>query len=98
MAVLAPFLVPDSFDVPKQFKGTRYQRVPLGPASLMLRVNDDGCGFDIEKTIPLGAGHFALIGMRERAERIGASFTPKSRPGEGTEIRVEVPASAMGER
>ena len=64
----------------------------------MLRANDDGCGFDMEKTIPLGAGRFGLIGMRERAERIGASFTLKSRLGEGTEILVEVPASAMGER
>ena len=32
VALLAQFFVPNSFDVPKQFKGTGYQLVPLGPA------------------------------------------------------------------
>ena len=42
-----------------------------GPDCLMLSVRDDGSGFDTEKIIPLGVGHYGLTGMRERAERIG---------------------------
>jgi signal transduction histidine kinase len=40
-----------------------------------------------------------LIGMRERAERIGGHLTLNSRPGCGTELLVEVPlgAHARGE-
>ena len=61
---------------------------------LALRVRDDGSGFDTEKTVPLGVGHYGLTGMRERAERIGGRMILKSRPGEGTELLVEVPFSA----
>ncbi|MCM3870713.1 MAG: histidine kinase [Pyrinomonadaceae bacterium] len=62
-----------------------------GPDCLMLSVRDDGSGFDTEKIIPLGVGHYGLTGMRERAERIGGRLTLKSKLGEGTELLVEVP-------
>ena len=65
------------------------------PDSLALRVRDDGRGFDPEHLSPSGNGHYGLIGMRERAERIGGHLTLKSRQGEGTELLVEVP---IGER
>jgi ligand-binding sensor domain-containing protein/two-component sensor histidine kinase len=61
------------------------------PDRLLLRVHDDGCGFNTENIIPLSVGHYGLIGMRERAERIGGQMRLKSRPGEGTELFVEVP-------
>jgi two-component sensor histidine kinase len=64
------------------------------PDSLALRVRDDGQGFDPAGLHPSGSGHYGLIGMRERAERIGGHFTLDSRPGEGTELRVEVPIGA----
>ncbi|MGB7759689.1 MAG: two-component regulator propeller domain-containing protein [Bryobacteraceae bacterium] len=69
------------------------------PDSLALRVRDDGRGFDPEKLCPSGSGHYGLIGMRERAERIGGHLTLHSRQGEGTELLVEVPigAKARGE-
>jgi signal transduction histidine kinase len=35
-------------------------------------------------------GGFGLLGMTERAERIGAQLTIKSAPGQGTEIVVSV--------
>ena len=62
-----------------------------GPDYLMLSVRDDGSGFDTEKIIPLGVGHYGLTGMRERAERIGGRLTLKSKLGEGTELLVELP-------
>jgi signal transduction histidine kinase len=58
---------------------------------LLLCVRDDGSGFDTERIIPLGVGHYGLTGMRERAERIGGRLTLKSTIGQGTELLVEVP-------
>jgi signal transduction histidine kinase/ligand-binding sensor domain-containing protein len=59
--------------------------------ALALRVRDDGRGFDPDSLSPALSGHYGLIGMRERAERIGGHLTLTSRPGEGTELLVEVP-------
>jgi len=61
------------------------------PRSLTLSVRDDGCGFDPERLNPAGSGRYGLLGMRERAERIGGRLTLHSSPGEGTELVVEVP-------
>ncbi len=73
--------------------GARTIKVELryGHDSLVLYVSDDGSGFDTEKIIPLGVGHYGLTGMRERAERIGGKLTLKSKLGQGTELLVEVP-------
>ena len=58
---------------------------------LVLCVRDDGSGFDTERIIPLGVGHYGLTGMRERAERIGGRLTLTSAIGHGTELLLEVP-------
>ncbi|MEH2091852.1 PAS domain-containing protein [Nostoc sp.] len=52
----------------------------------ILRVKDDGRGFGVGST-PLSGG-FGLLGMSERAERIGAQLTIQSQPEQGTEIIV----------
>jgi signal transduction histidine kinase len=65
---------------------------------LALRVRDDGHGFDPETLTLTGSGHYGLIGMRERAERIGGHLTLNSRQGEGTELLVEVPIGARARR
>jgi PAS domain S-box-containing protein len=54
----------------------------------ILRVRDDGRGFGVGST-PVSGG-FGLLGMSERAERIGAQLSIQSRPGQGTEIVVVV--------
>jgi two-component system, NarL family, sensor kinase len=54
----------------------------------LLRVKDDGQGFGVG-SIPSSDG-FGLLGMSERAERIGAQLTLRSQPGQGTEIIVTV--------
>jgi len=66
--------------------------IKLGVESkhLTLRVSDDGCGFD-PRPLSDTEGHFGLIGMQERARRIGAIFQVSSRPGEGTTVEVTVP-------
>jgi PAS domain S-box-containing protein len=52
----------------------------------ILRVKDDGRGFGVG-SIPLSSG-FGLLGMSERAERIGAQLMIQSQPEQGTEIVV----------
>jgi signal transduction histidine kinase len=50
-----------------------------------LRIRDDGLGFDPE-SIHLNAGHFGLLGMRERARQMQATLNIVSSPGTGTEV------------
>ena len=59
--------------------------------SACLRIADDGQGFEREGALSSRTGHFGLIGMRERAERMGGEFKLTCRPCEGTEIKVSVP-------
>ncbi len=59
-----------------------------GIDKLIMRVADNGKGFDSNNTVPLSVGHYGLIGMRERAERIGGELTLSSEPGKGTELIV----------
>lgn len=61
-----------------------------------LRVRDDGRGFDAESLPPPTSGHFGLFGMRERADKLNAELLIRSRPGGGTEIRLEVPLTVNG--
>jgi signal transduction histidine kinase len=65
------------------------------PAKVSLRVTDDGVGFDTANSSLTCSGHFGLLDMSERAEKMGGRFTMISAPGQGAEIRVEV--SAKGE-
>lgn len=58
---------------------------------LRLRVEDDGKGFDPLDAFSALGGHFGLIGMRERAERLGGELKLYSRPGAGTQVEVVVP-------
>ncbi|NES96029.1 MAG: PAS domain S-box protein, partial [Desertifilum sp. SIO1I2] len=53
-----------------------------------LRVKDNGQGFGVG-SIPSSKG-FGLLGMSERAERIGAQLTIRSQPGQGTEMIVTI--------
>ncbi len=55
-----------------------------------LTVIDNGCGFQTDDAFAAMGGHFGLIGIRERAERIGGEFRLDSRPDAGTEVEVSV--------
>jgi signal transduction histidine kinase len=66
-----------------------------GSAPVRLAIADDGQGFQIDA---IGEGRFGLISMRERAAAVGARLQVHSKPGQGTEIVVEWPDSAPGER
>ena len=58
---------------------------------LYLRIKDNGHGFEPKDVFSALGGHFGLIGMRERAERLGGELRLASNPGEGTEVEVSVP-------
>jgi len=55
----------------------------------VLRVKDNGQGFEISSNLSVGNG-FGLLGMSQRAERIGAQLAIHSQLGQGTEIVVSV--------
>jgi signal transduction histidine kinase len=57
---------------------------------VILRVTDDGRGFDQTAAPGAEAGHFGLQGMRERAAALG-TITIESSPGGGTTVEVGVP-------
>jgi len=59
---------------------------------LTIVIKDDGRGIDPAILRSGREGHWGLQGMRERAERIGAQLTLRSREGAGTEIDLTLPA------
>ena len=61
-------------------------RLSYQSEGVTLEIIDDGTGFDTAGKPP--AGHFGLMGMRERANKIQADFFIHSSPGIGTTIRV----------
>lgn len=68
----------------------RQVRVSLhfSDAAVLLKVHDDGRGFDPRGSRP---GHYGLVNMRERANKVGGEVTVESAPGQGTEVAFRVP-------
>jgi signal transduction histidine kinase len=60
------------------------------PESVLLKISDDGRGFDASASHP---GHFGLESMRGRAAAIEGDLTIASGAGGGTIVQVEVPAN-----
>lgn len=56
---------------------------------VVLCVTDDGPGFD--PNLEPESGGFGLVGMSQRAERLGGQLTVVSRPGHGTIVTVWAP-------
>jgi len=55
---------------------------------VILRVVDDGVGFDMEKT---HTSSYGLQNMKERAHEVGGTFKIVSLPNQGTQLEVKVP-------
>ncbi len=59
-----------------------------------LRVSDNGQGLPAHiAEAGQREGHWGLVGMKERAEAMGAQFQLKSVPGEGTCLQLKMPIS-----
>ena len=63
-----------------------------GEGAIVVRIADDGRGFDPE-ALP-GSHGIGLLGMRERLRLVHGRLNVSSRPGAGTEITVTVPLHA----
>jgi len=61
-----------------------------GP-NVWLRIIDDGRGFEPHDTFSPVGGHFGLIGMRERAERLSGELHLTTGAGKGTRVEMRVP-------
>ena len=73
--------------------GARSIRVALGyePRGVRLTVEDDGRGFTVDPHGRSHGGHWGLLGMRERAERVEGQLVVRSAEGTGTTIELQVP-------
>jgi ligand-binding sensor domain-containing protein/signal transduction histidine kinase len=58
---------------------------------LQVEIKDDGRGFDLSTLNSSNGQHYGLIGMRERADKLGGRLFLISAPGEGTQVRLKVP-------
>ncbi len=69
-------------------------RLSLRPGDdhrLVLAIEDDGLGFQTDRT---RWGHHGLAGMKHRVQMCGGEFTLASQPGAGTRIEVRIPLTA----
>jgi signal transduction histidine kinase len=69
-------------------------RLERTPEAAVLTVQDDGTGFD--PSLVSGA-KLGLIGMRQRAERLGGAMEISSSPGAGTCVSVVLPIAVSAE-
>jgi nitrate/nitrite-specific signal transduction histidine kinase len=69
-------------------------RIGTRDGKVVLEVEDDGRGFDLD-TVGFNHG-MGLANMRDRAEELGGSIEIRSEPGRGTLVKVEVAADGSG--
>jgi signal transduction histidine kinase len=75
-------------------------RVAMRAGQLSVLVVDDGAGFDVAAGLAASSeGRSAgLSGMRERVSLFGGRFNLVSAPGDGTQVRAQVPLALQGAR
>lgn len=76
------------------FKHSRAKKINVSiayePTSVRLAISDDGIGFDVSAANSPRRGHFGLLDMRERAEKIGGTFSLASQRSGGTDLVITV--------
>jgi signal transduction histidine kinase len=67
--------------------------VTFAEGDVAVTIRDDGAGFAIPDRISelAEAGHYGLLGMRERTELAGGWLGIESEPGHGTQIEIHLP-------
>jgi signal transduction histidine kinase len=59
---------------------------------IRMEITDDGKSFHVDRMLRgRGNKHLGILGMRERVEMVGGTFSVESVPGQGTTVRVEIP-------
>ena len=105
---LHPIVRDEVFHIARESLGNAFQHsgaqhieaeISYGDAVLHVRIRDDGRGIGADVLDAGGRpGHFGLLRMRERAEKIHAQLKIGSKPGAGTEIHLQVPAEVAYRR
>ncbi|MEE9616093.1 MAG: ATP-binding protein [Anaerolineae bacterium] len=72
-------------------------RAQCDSEGLTLSVTDDGVGFTLPPRPDLltQAGHFGLVGMQERATRLGGTLQVRTAPGKGTQVTIRLPGQPL---
>ena len=99
---LDPLLQDDAYRIAREllrnaFRHARASRIEAeiryDDAQLRVRIRDNGKGIEPETLTAGRAGHWGLLGMRERAKRIGARLEFWTGAGAGTEAELSIPSS-----
>ena len=63
---------------------------------IILTIQDNGKGFNLEKSIMGGyySQGLGILGMKERVNNLGGIFHIESKQGKGTRISVEIPLTS----
>ncbi|ACU90375.1 sensor histidine kinase [Desulfomicrobium baculatum] len=81
-------------NVRKHAKASRVTIRLLGSyPSLLVRIEDDGCGADMDRCLSQAGRNkrMGLWSMRERVKLLGGKISFRSKPGHGLHIRIETP-------
>ncbi|OGO10538.1 MAG: hypothetical protein A2Y93_13120 [Chloroflexi bacterium RBG_13_68_17] len=72
-------------------------RLDLAGEAVILRVEDDGRGFDVSRTTveAVRQRRLGLLGIQERVELFGGDLMVDSAPGGGTRLQARVPLAGM---
>jgi signal transduction histidine kinase len=83
-------LVQEALNNAVRHSGAANAKVTLQQSSkgILVRVTDDGRGFEPKRTRGLG-----ILGMEERVIRLGGTFTVESQPGQGASFTAVLPIS-----
>ena len=81
-------LVQEALNNAVRHSGARNAKVEVEhlAKSIVVRVTDDGRGFDPGRTRGMG-----ILGMEERVKRLGGTLRVESQPGKGTTVTAEFP-------
>jgi signal transduction histidine kinase len=58
--------------------------------NLIICVIDQGCGFVMTGDTATVNGHYGIVGMRERVQRLGGHVQISSLPGSGTQVQLRI--------
>jgi ligand-binding sensor domain-containing protein/signal transduction histidine kinase len=75
-----------------QHSGSYQVRIDLSVTgeSLILGVIDQGCGFVMAGDAAAAEGHYGIVGMRERVQRLGGHIQITSSLGAGTQVQIRL--------
>jgi signal transduction histidine kinase len=65
--------------------------------NIIMEIQDDGVGFDLQTLVNESNPSWGLLGMEERASLLGGDFSIESTKGKGTRVKITVPFELLSE-